>query len=230
MEQDMENVVDLDRMTQETRRHEFDDGLSDFAVGLFIAWLGLLDWFLFSPGGLSWYATAMATHRTLTIIGLLVLLVAFFVVATNVRRTIDRIRSRPGWRERGIVKPLRRQVGWPISVLSALIVLGMVGAGAWLLATGRIDDEGLLRMLVAGAGVGTGAVYLGMSISLDLRRYVVVGLVGCVLSAMIIVVPVSFSIAWLMLAVIWIVTLGVSGGWALRRTLRSNPAPGGSNE
>ncbi len=218
----MNQVVDLDRLTQATRRREFDDGLADFAAGAVILALGLLDWLLFSTAGLAWYATALAKHRALTLAGLLALMLLVVVGAWGARRAIGRIRMSENWRRRGIVRPLRRQIGWPTALAAALTVGGMLAGAATMLANGRIDQDGVLRTLVAAAGVGTGAVYLGIGVSLRIRRYLVVGPAGGVLSALILFSTLSFSAAWLVLGAIWGSLLGASGAWALRQSMASS--------
>lgn len=218
----MDQVVDLDNLTRATRRREFDDGLIDFAIGALFLLLCMLNWFLFSTEGISWYAIALMTNRALTLFGLAVIAVLMIVVPLGARKAIDRIRQSTIWRDSGYVKPLRRTTGWPTILLSVVVLLGMT-VGAYLLMTiGRINTEGVLRTLIASVGVGMGILYFGSGLSLGLRRYLAVGLVGGILSALILFLPVSFSIAWLILGIVWIVVLGVSGALALRQALSAN--------
>jgi len=218
----MNQTVDLDGLTKATRRREFDDGLIDFTVGAGYLVLGILAWFLFSPGGVRWYAIALLKNRTLTLFGLASLAVLILVGARGARRAIDRIRASTTWRVSGFVKPLRMQAGWPTMVLSGVVTLGIIIGASWFMAIGRLGAENALRTLVASSGIATGIVYFGMGVAVGLRRYLAVGLAGGILSAVILFMPLSFSVAWLVLGTIWIIVLGVSGAWALRLTLSAN--------
>lgn len=218
----MNQALDLDALTKATRRREFDDGLMDFVIGAGFFVLSMIAWFLFSPGGLRWYAHAVVNHRALTVFGLAILAVVVIIGPFAMRGGIERIRRHTIWRDSGFVKPLRRAVGWPTMVLSVVITLGMIVGAYWLMTLGRIGTEIVLRTLVASTGIGTGIIYFGMGSSLNLRRYLAIGLAGGALSASILFTPVSFSVAWLILGAIWIALLAVSGAWALRKTLLAN--------
>lgn len=215
----MNQALNLDGLTRAARRREFDDGLMDFFVGAAFLFYGTLCWLVFSPWGMEWYVRALVKHRALTLFGLVILAVVFFAGPLGVRRAIERVRLSEAWRHRGFVKPLRRQASWPTLVLSAVVVVGMIVVAAWLMATGRIPPESVLRTLVASTGIGTGIVYFGMGLSLRLSRYLTVGVAGGILSMAILLVPASFSFAWLLLGTAWVAVLSASGAWALRQYL-----------
>ena len=69
----MNQAADLANLTRATRRYEFDDGLMDFAVGALFLLSSVINGFLFSPEGISWYAIALMTNRSLTLFGLAVI-------------------------------------------------------------------------------------------------------------------------------------------------------------
>ncbi len=221
----MTQAVDLDGLTKATRRREFDDGLMDFAVGAAFLVFGMLNWFLFSPGGLRWYAIALVNHRGLTILGLVSLAALIITAPFGVRRGIEHIRRSATWRDRGFVKPLRRQVSWPAMGLAFMVTAGMILGASWLMAMGRLSNEIVLRTLIASTGIGTGVIYFAIGVTLDLRRYLVVGLVGGLSSAAILFTSSSFSICWLMFGLVWVAVLAASGAWGLRQTLSVNPEP-----
>lgn len=215
----MNRVVDMDSLTKATRRYEFDDGLIDFAVGALFLLSSVYNWFLFSPEGIRWYAIALMTNRALTLFGLAVIAALNIVFLLGARRAIYITRQSTIWRDSGYVKPTLRPTGWPTILLSVVVLLGM-NVGAYLLmAIGRINTESILRTLVASVGVGTGILYFGTGLSLGLRRYLAVGMAGGILSAVILFMSVSLSVAWLILGTIWSAALAVSGVWALRQTL-----------
>lgn len=214
----MDQALDLDGLTRAARRREFDDGLVDFAVGAAFLFYGALCGVAFSASGIEWYARALVQNRTLTLFGLAILAAVCLLGPLGARKAIERVRLSEAWRLRGFVKPLRRQVSWPWSVLSAVLMIGMIVSAAWLMAGGRVPADGVLRTIVASTGIGTGIVYLGMGVSLRLNRYLAVGGGGGMLSLAILLVPVSFSLAWWLLGTAWVAVLSASGAWAFRQS------------
>lgn len=218
----MGSPVDLDALTKATRRREFEDGLMDYLNGAVFLVLGLLAWFFFSPAGLTWYAMAVINYRTITIVGLLCLYGLVITGPLLLRRLIDRIRISVIWKDSGFIKPLHRQTNWPVTLLSGSVAIGMILYATWLMTVGRINTENVLRTLVSSSGIGTGILYIGISFSLDIRRYLIVGLIGGMLSVLILFLPVSFSTAWLIFGITWMLLFVVSGTWALQQVLSLN--------
>ena len=218
----MNNPIDLDGLTKATRRREFDDGLMDYANGIIILVLGLLAWFLFSQDGLEWYAMALINYRTFTLIGLFGVVVLVITGPIGVRKLIEYIRISIIWKDNGFIKPLNRQSSWPVTILSGVVTIGMILYATWLMTVGRINSESVLRSIVSASGVGTGILYIGISFSLDIRRYLIIGLIGGTISVLILFLPISFSIAWLIFGIIWMLLLAISGTWALQQVLSPN--------
>jgi len=217
----MNTHLDLDELTRRTRRREFDDGLMDFVIGGFILVGGLFVAFLYSASGMQWYVNSIIRHRDLTIIGLWSLIPIMFLIIVGAKRLIGRIRRTTFWRDSGFVTPLRLQVSWPINLLATAILLGGVVVSAALMYRGVIGPEAVLRSLVSGTGIGTGVVYFGMGIYLRLRRYQVVGIVGGLFSAGILLTSVSFAMSWIWLGMLWGTVFLISGSWALRLAILS---------
>ncbi len=224
----MNHPIDLDGFTKATRRREFDDGLMDYAVGGLILVYCLLAWFIFSPAGLEWYVRAIINYRTITIIGLIGMEVLLIIGMISVRKIIEHVRNKIIWKDSGYVKPLQRQTSWPVILLSVLVTLGMVLFASWLRSVGTIDIESVLRTLVSSTGIGTGVIYIGISVSLDIKRYLIVGLIGGMISLLILFLPLSFSTAWLILGIAWTVILVISGTSALQKVLSADK--GSSND
>ncbi len=88
----------------------------------------------------------------------------------------------------------------------------------WVLLQGGSDDEAILRLLIAAAGVATGITYLGMGRSLRLNRYLLVGSIGGLLSGVLFFIPLTFSESWLAIGAIWTTILLISGLYALWKT------------
>jgi len=224
-EQKMDLPVDLDVLEKTTRKRDFDDGLMDYAVGVIFLVFCLLAWFLFSPQGLRWYALALVNYRTLTMVCLLGLAALVITGPVGLRRLIEHYRISTIWKDSGFVKPLNRQTSWPITLLSVSVALGMILYASWLMTVGKINPESVLRTLVSSSGIATGIIYIGIGTSLNLRRYLIIGLAGGMVSVLILFLPVSFSIAWLILGITWALLLFVSGTWALQHVLSLNKEP-----
>ena len=217
----MNTDLDLDELTRRTRRREFDDGLMDFLIGGFILVGCLIVAFIYSASGMEWYVNYIIRHRELAIIGLITLIPIYVLIIEGAKRLISRIRRTTFWRDSGFVTPLRLQVSWPINLLATAILLGVVIVSAALMYRGVIGPEVLLRSVVSGTGMATGVVYFGMGVSLRLRRYQVVGIVGGLFSAGILLSSVSFAMSWALLGIIWGLVLFISGFWALRLSILS---------
>ena len=218
----MNHPIDLDGLTKATRRREFDDGLMDFANGAILLVLGLFAWFLFSQNGLEWYAMAIINYRNITLVGLFGVVVLVITGPFGMRRLIEYIRISIIWKDYGFIKPLNRQSSWYVTLLSGVVAIGMILFATWLMTVGRINAESVLRTMVSASGVATGIIYIGIWVSLDLRRYLIVGLIGGMISVLILFLPVSFSTAWLIFGITWMLLLVVSGTWALKQVLSEN--------
>ena len=217
----MDHITKIDNLTRVTRRRDFEDGLMDFVFAGTFLFIGLLAGFFTSPVGLRWYLTSLLWNREITIIAEITLFLLFILVVFGTKRMIARIRRKTLWKNRGFVKPLRWQVSWKINALAVAVLIAMLVIAFWLMLNGFVSQEIVLRTLVSSAGVATGFVFFGMGKELDLQRYKWVGVVGGVLSALIILTPMSFSSSWLALGIGWMIVLTISGIWALQKSLEA---------
>jgi len=215
----MDHISNLENLTRVTRRREFDDGLMDFVYGSFFLLLSLFGWLFFSSTGLRWFFTALLYNREVTIIGLVALVALFILFISGAKRIVARIRESVIWKDRGVVKSLRWQVSWPINLLAGLVSIIMIIGAVWLTIRGSLSQEAVLRALVSSMGVASGIVYFGMGKELGLPRYKWVGVAGGMFSALILIMPISFSVSWLLLGIVWMAVLSISGIWALRQSL-----------
>ncbi len=223
----MNNIDEIDNLTRQTRKREFDDGLVDILYGVFFLVMGLAGWFWSSAVGLRWFAVAMVQRRDITIIALLALALAFVLTMRGSRRLIEWIRRSFLWQETGYVEPLKWQVRRSVTLIAGFASLALIILAVWLMAIGSLSEEAVLRTLAAAASLGTAIMYLGMGIDLRFRRYKAVGIAGLILSAIILTQTTAFSESWLLLGVGWMAILTVSGLWALRRsvlTLAESPS------
>ncbi len=215
----MNNIDEIDNLTVQTRKREFDDGLVDILYGLVFLILGLGGWFLFSAIGLRWLAVALVQRREITIIALLALLPAFWLAIYGSRRLIEWIRRSYLWTETGYVEPLKWQVRTSVTLAAVFASIALIIVAVWLMAIGLLSEEVVLRTLAASASLGTAIMYLGMGINLWLRRHVGVGIAGLILSAIVLTQTTSFSESWLLVGAGWMTILTVSGLWALRQSV-----------
>ena len=215
----MDHISKIDTLTRVTRRREFEDGLMDFVFAGAFLFLGALGGFFTSPVGLRWYLTSLLQNREITIIAEIALLPLFILFVFGAKRLITRIRRKTLWKNRGFVKPLRWQVSWKINALASGVLIAMLVIAFWLMLNGSISQESVLRTLVSSAGVATGFVFFGMGKELELQRYRWVGVVGGMLSVLIILIPMSFSTSWFALGIGWMIVFVISGLWALQKSL-----------
>jgi len=215
----MDHIKKIDNLTRATRRREFEDGLMDYVLALTFLFLGAISGFFLSPVGLRWYYTSLLHNREVTIIAEIGLFALFILLVFGTRRLIARIRRNTLWKNRGFVKSLRWQVSPQVNLLAGGAMIAMLIIAFGLMRNGLISNDFVLRTLVASAGVATGIVLFGVGKELELERYRWVGIIGGATSALIILFPLSFSAAWLMLGISWSVLFTVSGTWALRKSL-----------
>lgn len=215
----MDLINQMDNLTRRTRRREFEDGLMDYVLALTFLLLGSAVGFFLSPVGLRWYVTSLLWNREITIIAGLGGFGLFILILFGARRLVASIRRKTLWKNRGFVKSLRWQVGPRVNLLAGAVLIAMLIAAFVLMQTGLVNSDFVLRTLVAAAGVATGIVLFGVGRELDLGRYRRVGVIGGAVSALIILLPLSFSNAWLTLGIGWTILFAFSGTWALRKSL-----------
>lgn len=214
----MEKKLDFEGLTRQTRRLDFEDGLTDLQVSALFLVMCLGAAFFFSTAGLTWFTKALILQREITLVALAGIFGCFILGAFGSRRLIARVRREYIWKDRGEIVPLPVQVDRWVSVLSVAVFLILMIFGLWVLLQGGSDDEPILRLIIAASGVATGITYLGMGRSLRLNRYLPVGFVGGLLSGVLFFIPMTWSESWLGLGVIWTTVLLISGLYALRRT------------
>lgn len=211
----MDKKLDFEGLTRQTRRLDFEDGLTDLQVSALFLVMSLGAAFFFSTAGLT---KALILQREITLVALAGIFGCFILGAFGSRRLIARVRREYFWKDRGEIVPLHMQVDKGVSVLSAAVFLILMIFGLWVVLRGGSDDEAILRLLVAASGVATGIIYLGMGRSIRLNRYLPVGIVGGLLSGVLFFIPLTFSESWLVFGAIWTTILLISGLYALWRT------------
>jgi hypothetical protein len=211
----MDTPLDLDQLTQQTKRREFTDGLRDLHVGLTILILSLLNWLIFTPTGATWLVKAVLYDKHLTAIGIVGFFGLLLLIIYGGERLMERIRRASLWKDSGFVKPLRWGFNKGMMIASTAIVLTIIIGSVWFMAVGKLSQDVALRSIPASASLGTGTIFFIMGYSLKIRRYLAIGIVGSLLAIAIFLFPSSFTQAWLWLGMGWAVILLVSGAWAL---------------
>lgn len=217
----MNDHFDLDELTKKTKRLEYEDGLRDFQLGLIFLIVGLANWFIFTPAGLEIFARTVIRLQDLVLPALGGFIGLIFLLAFGSERIMERIRRATFWRESGFVKPLRRGVVKnSIMVLATIVLLGIVIGSVWLMARGSLSQEVALRSIPASIGFSTAVIFISLGTNLGLRRYLIVGVTGFLLSTIILLVEMSFANSFLLTGIGWAVIFALSGAWALNWALR----------
>ena len=215
----MDTPLNLDKLTLQTQRREYMDGLRDLHVGIIILILSMLNWFILSPAGATLLVKAILYNKSLTIIGLIGLLALFVLIAFGSERIIERIRRASLWKESGFVKPLRYGFNKYMIIAATAVMLAIIIGSTWLMAAGVVSGDIALRSIPAASSLGTGILFFGMGRSLKIQRYQVADISGALLSIFLFLYPLSFALTWLFLGIGWALVLLTSGIWAFRLAL-----------
>lgn len=215
----MNTPLDIDKLTQQTQRHEYLDGLRDLHIGIVILILSLLNWFVLSPAGATLLIKAVLYDKTLATIGLLGILALIILIAFGSERIMERIRRATLWKESGFVKPLRYGFNKWMVITATAVMLAIIIGSVWLMAMGKISQEIALRSIPAASSLGTGILFFGMGRSLKILRYQTAAFSGAFLALLLYFYPLSFAQSWLFLGLGWALILLTSGTWALRLAL-----------
>ncbi len=215
----MQNDIDFENLTRQTRRLEFEDGLTDLQNALVFLLLSLMGAVFFSTWGITIYMRAMLFNSELTTITLLALIPLLILLMFGGRRLIHRIRRDYFWRDRGEIVPLKWQVDWRVNLLAAAVWLVLTLIGLVGVSRGSTEWDAELRVMIGAAGVATGVVYFALGWSMGIRRYLWLGAIGGILSLLLTFIPVPAGYSWVVFGFIWCGLLVISGIYALRRTL-----------
>jgi hypothetical protein len=216
----MQNEIDFEDLTRQTRRLEFEDGLTDLQNAFVFLLMGLLGTVFFSTWGLMLFIRGILFNEELTMLALLAIIPLLVLIMFGGRRLIQRIRRDILWRERGEIVPLKWQVDSKLSVLAFTVWLALTLIGLKTVSRWSMEMDSALRVMIGAAGVATGVVYFAMGRTLRVQRYLWVGPLGGILSLLLMVVPVPSGYSSAVFGVVWCSLLTISGLAALRRTMR----------
>jgi hypothetical protein len=209
----------LDELTRRARRVEFSDGLTDLQTALTFFLLGFVNAAFLSQTGMEWYVRAILANRELTLLGLLGLFAVFLLILFGSRRVVRWVRSEKLNSGGGRVTPLAWQLDRWVAFLALGAFLLIFIPGMVLFPRKPLDMHSGLRITIAGGSAATAVIYFAMGRILTVKRYMWVALAGFAGALLLMVIPFSAAESWIVFTFVWTVSLGISGGLALRRTL-----------
>jgi len=220
--------VDIHKVIQRTRRYEFSDGLRDLQWAAMFISFGLQSWLIFEPRlwaillGLKDSAGKWAMWAAV-----LLFLSLPVWVTWGVRGIMTYLRQRWLWRESGMVKASRVMFPRPLMVFAGAIAIGGILVSVGLRAAGQVDDMFIWRMIWAAAGWSTGVTMVGLGRYIGLARYLWLGVLGVLISTIVLVLPLTFGQTGLVFGLAWGLVFAVAGTvtcgrmWSSQRTAKN---------
>lgn len=209
----------LDELTRKARRIEFDDGLTDLQTAIVFLLLGAVNVLFLSKLGMEWFVRAILANRELTLIAMLGLFAFLIAVLAGSRRVVSWIRSEKLRSGGGRVTPR----AWQLDRWVALLALGafflIFVPGMFVFARQPMDMHVGLRVTLAAASAATAVIYFATGRMLRLARYTWVALAGIFGTLLLLMVPLSAPVSWIVLTLVWVISLGISGWVALSKAL-----------
>lgn len=217
----MMSQPDVDKLIRQTRQYEYSDGLRDLQMAVLLGIGGMAVWIVLEPIWITFVGNMVkAFGRWAAKINLLPAILAPLAV-WGMLRLMDYLRQRWLWRESGMVKSSRWVVPRRVNVLSAVILLGGLAIGFGVRYFGWADDAFVLRMLWAATGWAFGYTLAGVGHHIALSRYVWLGVVGGLMSTVMLFLPLTFGQTSLVFGLSWCLLLAASGMVTLRRAMFS---------
>lgn len=210
----------LEELTRKARRIEFDDGLTDLQTALVFLLLGTVNALFLSRLGMEWFVRAILANRELTLIALAGLMAFMVVVLSGSRRLVRWIRDEILTPSQGHATPLAWQLDRWIAFLALGAFFLIFIPGMFLFSRQPMDMHGGLRITLAGASAATAVIYFAIGRMLRVSRYAWVALVGVLGALLLLIVRMPAAMSWMLLAIMWGVTLIISGWVGLRQALK----------
>ena len=209
----------LDELTRKARRIEFDDGLTDLQTAVVFLLLGAVNALFLSELGMEWFVRAILANRELTLIAMLGFFALLISILAGSRRLVSWIRSEKLRSGGGRVTPR----AWQLDRWAAFLALGafflIFIPGMFVFARQPMDMHFGLRLTLAAASAATAVTYFAIGRLLKLGRYTWVALAGVLGTLLLLMAPLSAPVSWIVLTLVWVVSLGISGWVALNRAL-----------
>ncbi len=204
---------DVKNLVQKTQQYEFSDGLRDMQFAILMIGTGLTTWLIMDRADI-WLVGIWRLADTLGSWARWLSMLLVFIPAlltAGALALMNYIRRRWLWQKSGFVKPMNIVVPRRVAFISvALFMVGMaIGLGGSFL--GFSSDQFALRALFASSGWSFGYSLFGMGKSIDLQRYVRLGLIGGLASTILFILPITSGQAALILGLGWGIALIISG-------------------
>lgn len=218
----MNTHLDVNKLVQQTQRYEFSDGLRDFQLGLMMLASGIMTWFIFDQASV-WMPIMVELGKRFGTLGRTTALIIVLVpslLTLSALLVMRFLRRRWLWRDTGYVKSKQIAVPFHVTLISVIVMLVPLGIGMLLQAINLVDDIFLLRLVFIASGWSFGYTLIAMGQRLDLPRYVQVGWWISVLTAPLLVLPLTVGVTALWWGLLWGVALTLSGINPLRDAAR----------
>lgn len=208
---------DINKLIKQTRRYEYLDGLRDIQLALIFGISGFAIWLAFEPFWIKWIVKTIIAYGHLAgwITMLPIILLVIIVIA--MLPIMKFLRQHWLWRETGMVQTSRASIPAHVNVVSIIIFLICLMISLDLKYIGKVNDIFILRILLAATGWAFGYILLGMGRFIGLPRYVWLGVIGGLLSTLVLVAHLPFSQSSLIFGFGWCLLLAASGVFNLWR-------------
>lgn len=213
----------VENLVRKTQQYEFSDGLRDMQFAILMIGTGLTTWLIMDRADI-WLVAMWRLADTLgSWARWLTMLLGFIpaLLTAGALALMNYVRRRWLWQESGFVKPMNIVVPRRVTIISvALFLLGMaIGLGGSSL--GLAGDHFALRALFAASGWSFGYSLFGLGKSINLQRYVRLGLIGGLASTILFILPITSGQAALVLGLGWGLALIISGFKPFRNAIRT---------
>ena len=213
----------VENLVRKTQQYEFSDGLRDMQFAIMMIGTGLTTWLIMDRADI-WLVGTWRLADTLGSWARWLSMLLVFVPAlltAGALALMNTVRRRWLWQESGFVKPMNVVVPRRVTFISmGLFLIGLaIGLGGSLL--GLTDDQFALRALFASSGWSFGYSLFGVGKSINLQRYVRLGLIGGLASTILFFLPITSGQAALILGLGWGIALIISGYSPLMDTIHA---------
>jgi hypothetical protein len=212
------------KLVHQTQRYEFSDGLRDLQWALVMITIGITTWVIFDNAN-AWVALSLDLNARFGDFGVwvlgLLLIVVPWVPALATLLVMRYIRQRYLWRESGYVESKRWMVSRSVMLGGFVIVMLALALGAWLQIHAPPNEMFLFRVIIVAGGWSTAYILVQIGRQFDLPRYVWVGIIGSLTTAVLLFLPITVGQMGLVWGLIWGGLLVISGYRPLREAIRN---------
>jgi hypothetical protein len=209
---------DIEKLIRDTKRYEFSDGLRDLQLGLTLLFLGIVEWLIFQPGWIRWWLAMKDRFARWGAYAAVLPFVLLLLFLLGTLRVMDALRRRWLWRRSGMVKastwglvPTRFQV------IAAIISILGIALGIVAQPHLKTDNLFILRLIFSSSGLSFGITLVGLGIHIRIPRYTWLGMIGGLVSILLLFYPLPFDQTGAGLFGVWGLMLSASGTVVLRR-------------